>query len=254
MRPIGRMPKLLPHTWTVPERFRARLGAQAGRQRVMLHEGHLLLVLHDVPVVGDPARRASFFWRAPDGQWKGSGANAKGGVGALRGHVEAFHAAALALEDRVEKATCAADYFAVLQEAAPLLRTARNMHKALQEAREGCPDDRDLISIRDQAYDTERVLDLIHADAKNGLDFTVAKRAEEQAELAEQINRSSHRLNLLAALFFPITALGGMLGMNLKHGFEEWNFPWTFWIVVASSLTIGLLIRSGVNAGVKPRG
>src|SRR5262245_51668300 len=131
------MAKLLPHTWTVPERFRARLGAQAGRQRAMLHEGHLLLVLHDLPGADETARRASFYWRAPDGAWKSAGAASKGGIAALRTHVEVFSAAAHALEERVEKALRAAEYFAVLQEVAPLLRAARNMHKALQEAREG---------------------------------------------------------------------------------------------------------------------
>jgi len=240
------MPKLLPHNWTIPERIRARLGVQAGRQRPMLHEGHLLLVLHDLPKPGEAARGASFFWRAPDGTWKSAGAAAKGGVGALRAHVEAFTAAAQALEDRLEKAARAADYFAVLQDAAPVLRTARNQHRVLQEAREGCPEDRDLISIRDQAYENERALELVHNDAKNGLDFTVARRAEEQAELSEQISRASHRLNLIAAMFLPITALGGILGMNLAHGFEQAYAPWLFWAVVAGALLLGLMVRSSV--------
>lgn len=243
------MPKLLPHNWTIPDRIRARLGAQAGRQRPMLHEGHLLLVLHDLPKPGDATRQASFFWRAPDGTWKSAGATAKGGVGALRAHVESFATAAQALEDRVEKATRAADYFAVLQEAAPVLRTARNLHRVLQEAREGCPEDRDLISIRDQAYEAERTLELVHADAQSGLEFTTARRAEEQAELSEQINRSSHRLNLIAAMFLPITALGGILGMNLEHGFEHANAPWLFWAVVAGAFLLGLLVRSTVDRG-----
>ena len=247
------MAKLLPHTWTVPERFRARLGAQAGRQRAMLHEGHLLLVLHDLPGSTETARRASFFWRAPDGAWKSTGAVAKGGAVALRAHVEAFTAAAQALEERVEKATRAAEYFAVLQEVAPALRAARNMHKALQDAREGCPDDKDLITIRDQAYDNERALDLIQADAKNGLEFTVAKRAEEQAELSDEISRSGHRLNLLVALFLPISALGGVLGINLEHGFEHAHAPWLFWTIVAAAFLVGLLVRAGVSGGSKAR-
>jgi hypothetical protein len=242
------MAKLLPHTWDVPQRFRERLGTQAGRQRTMAHEGHLLLVLHDVPAAGDPTRQASFFWRTPDGTWKSTGAAAKGGIQALRSHVEAFAAVTQALEERVDNAARAADYFGVLQEAAPLLRTARNLHKALQEAREACAADRDLISIRDQAGDVERMVELVHADAKNGLDFTIARRAEEQAELAEQLNRSSHRLNMIAALFLPISALGGMLGMNLEHGLERWHAPWTFWIVLTGALMLGLLVRTGVRS------
>ncbi len=247
------MAKLLPNNWTVPDRFRARLGAQAGRQRVMLHEGHMLLVLHDLPGADEAGRRASFFWRAPDGTWKSTGAAAKGGIVALRTHVEAFAAAGHALEERVEKATQAAEFFRVLQEVAPVLRAARNQHKVFQEAREACPDDKDLITLRDQAYENERNLDLVQADAKAGLDFTVARRAEEQAELSEQINRSSHRLNLLVALFLPISALGGVLGVNLEHGFEHAHAPWLFWGVVSGAFLLGLIVRAGVNGG-KPRG
>jgi hypothetical protein len=241
------MPKLLPHNWTIPDRIRARLGVQAGRQRAMLHEGHLLLVLHDLPKPEDASRRASFFWRAPDGTWKSAGAAVKGGVQALRTHVDTFTAAAHALEERVDRSTRAADFFAVIQEVTPVLRAARNLHRTLQEAREGCPEDRDLISIRDQAYETERELDIVYTDAKNGLDFTIAQRAEEQAALAEQINRASHKLNLLAAMFFPITALGGILGMNLEHGFERRHAPWLFLLVVAGALLLGFVVRSSVN-------
>ena len=248
------MAKLLPHTWTVPERFRARLGAQAGRQRAMLHEGHLLLVLHDLPGSAETARRASFYWRAPDGAWKSAGAASKGGVVALRAHVEGFTTAAQALEERVEKASRAAEYFTVLQDVAPMLRAARNMHKTLQDARDGCPDDKDLITIRDQAYENERTLDLIQADAKNGLEFTIAKRAEEQAELSDQISRSGHRLNLLAALFLPITALGGILSINLEHGFEHQHSPWLFWSVVGGAFLLGLLVRAGVSGSHKASG
>ncbi|EYF00857.1 Hypothetical protein CAP_8946 [Chondromyces apiculatus DSM 436] len=219
----------------------------------MVHEGHLLLVLHDRPGADPQVRAASFFWRAPDGSWKSTGAAAKGGVGALKGHVEAYAAAAQALEDRLDAASRANDYFAVLQEVAPLLRSARNMHRVLQEAREACPDDRDLLALRDQAYENERTLDLIHGDARNGLDFTIARRAEEQALLSEEINRSSHRLNLLAALFFPITALAGILGMNLEHGFERMHTPWLFLAVVAVAFLVGLLVRSAISGGRAPR-
>lgn len=240
------MPKLIPQNWALPEKIRTRLGTQAGRQRAMTHEGHLLLVLHDPPKADQVHRTASFFWRAPDGTWKGVGAVAKGGIGSLRGHVESFTAAAQALEDRVEAATRAAEYFAVLQEVAPLLRTARNMHRTLQEARESCPEDRDLISIRDQAYENERTLELIHGDARNGLDFTTARRAEEQALHAERIHRASHRLNMIAAVFLPISALGAIMGMNIEHGFEKRDAPYVFWAFVVFAFLLGLLVRSMV--------
>ena len=37
---------LLPAPWQVPSVFRERMGTQVGRQRSMVADGHLLLVLH----------------------------------------------------------------------------------------------------------------------------------------------------------------------------------------------------------------
>jgi hypothetical protein len=65
----------------------------------------------------------------------------------------------------------------------------------LQEARDGVGDDKDLISLRDRAYELEREAELLDGDAKNGLDFCVARRAEEQAESSARIEKASHRLN-----------------------------------------------------------
>ena len=243
------MSKLLPHTWAVPDRFRARLGAQAGRQRAMAHEGHLLLVLHAIPNPKDPmARNAAFFWRAPDGTWKATGAvAARSGVVALRSLVEAFTKAVHDLETRVEGATAAADYFAVLHEGAPLLRATRQLHAALQEAREAVPGDPDLIALRDVAGDLERASDLVHADARSGLDYTIAKRAEEQAELQQHIATSGHKLNLIAALFLPVTAIATIFGMNLHHGLERTLAPFLFWGVLAAAFLVGFAIRGGLG-------
>ena len=252
------MPKVIPHNWAVPDRFRARLGTHAGKQRAMVHEGHLLLILHALPVPGDITRKAVLFWRSPDGVWKAAGA-AKGGIAGLRGHVESFMHAIAELEDRGEKATHAADYFAVLHAVAPMLRASRNLHKTLQAAREAIPDDVDLISLRDHAYEVERTAEIVHGDAKSGLDFMIAERAEEQAQIGTRIAVSSHRLNLVAALFFPITALGGIFGMNFVHGFEASFAPWLFWIVVIVAFVFGFTLRAsldrpGVSASKIARG
>ena len=99
----------------------------------------------------------------------------------------------------------AQDYFLLLQALAPLHRTTRNLHLALQQARELAPDDRDLIAPRDQAADLERALDLLHGDARNGLDYTIAHQTEEQTRRTYDMAVAAYRLNLLAALFFPVS-------------------------------------------------
>src|SRR6478735_6994527 len=146
------MSKALPATWAVPDAMKARFGAQAGAQRAMIVDGHLLVILHDVPVAGEHTRTASLFWRTPDGAWKSSGNAGKSGLKSLREHLESFRNVTDDLEERGEAARSAAEYFAVLQASAPVLRSVRNMHRALQQARDGVTDP-DVITLRDQAVE-----------------------------------------------------------------------------------------------------
>jgi hypothetical protein len=209
-------------------------------------DGHVLIVLHDVPDPGEPdVRNAKMFWRKPDGTWKSSGSGATN-IAALRAHVETYHAAADVLEAKVDKARRAQDWFDVLHMAAPLLRSARNQSKTLQEARDLVKNDRDLIAVRDEAQEVERTAELIHGHARDGLDFTVAKNAEDNVHSTKHVIEAGHRLNLITALFLPITALGSLLGMNLVHGFETWEKPWAFWVVALAAFVIGFVVRASL--------
>lgn len=238
------MSKLLPIQWTVPPTIRARLGVRPGKPRAMAHDGHLLLVLHGVPVA-DRDTEASFFWRSPDGQWKATGAS-KGNLTALRALVDAFTKATDDLEARLDKAAAAADYFAALRELGPLHRGARSLHRALQEAREAIGDT-DIISLRDQAGDVERESEALYDEAKHGLDFTIARKAEEQAARGREIERSGHRLNSLAAVFLPVTAICGAFSMPLVTGLEGVRSPGLFWGLVGSAFVLGFVLRAAVK-------
>jgi len=240
------MSKLLPQTWDVPEEIRTRLGSSAGRQRAMFHGGHLLLILHSVPKAGEPDREAAIFWRSPEAAWKGAGAG-RGGLPTLRKLLAHYQETIEGLEAKVDHAVRASDYFAVLQQSAPMSRSARNLCKALQAAREAIHDDAMLISLRDAANDIERSVELVHADANNGLEYTIAKRTEEAADLSERIAKSGHRLNLLAALFFPVTAVGTMFGMNLTHGLEDAGTPLMFWAVLVLAFGVGFFVRGSIS-------
>ena len=66
----------------------------------------------------------------------------------------------------------------------------------------------------------------------------MAKQAESQA-------LASHRLNVIAAIFFPILAFAAIFGMNLDHGFENKD-PWVFWIFVGIGIVIGMVMKSVV--------
>ena len=209
---------ILPAVWEVPAAIRERLGDQVGRQRAMTAEDHLLLILHAPPAPDESERDGQFFWRQPNGTWSSSKLGS--GPQALEQHLDAFQELLNRFEERDQEADSATDYFAVLHGLSPIRRSTRNMHNALQQAREMCPQDRNLINLRDNAYQIERAADLLVNDAKTSLDFLIAKRSEEHAENSQQMAIASHRLNLLAAFFFPMATLCALFGVNLKHGME----------------------------------
>ena len=76
---------LIPSDWDMPAVFRRRLGDRVGRQRVMIADGHLLLVLHRLPTADEHERRGRLFWRHPDGKWHSP--NAIDGAQALAAHL-----------------------------------------------------------------------------------------------------------------------------------------------------------------------
>jgi hypothetical protein len=231
----------VPPEWHVPAVFHQRLGDAAGKQRVMSADGHLLLVLHEPPAPGAPERTARLFWRDPEGGWRSS--TGSEGAAALRRHVAKFAERLDALERQWKDADSAADFFALLRALAPVHRTTRNLYAALQQARELAAADRNLINLRDQTGEIERSIELLHGDARNGLDYTIAHQAEQQAERTYDMGVAAHRLNILAAVFFPVATLSAVFGMNLAHGLESpGSATALFWCVLAIGLISGLLL------------
>jgi len=229
---------ILPPTWDVPTEFRERLGEKVGRQRAMQADGHLLLVLHKPPKGNDPERAGRVFWRKPDGAWQSN--DLGNGAAALSRHLTEYADLIDRYDRQEDGAVSVSEYFAVLEGMSPLSRSVRNLHAALQDAREKMPDDRDLINARDRAYELERSADLLLADVRNALEFAVAKKAEEQAATSHQMAVSSHRLNMLVAFFFPIATLTAVFGANLSHPLEQLiPPPYAFFTVLAAGLVLG---------------
>jgi Mg2+ and Co2+ transporter CorA len=236
---------LIPRDWIIPDVLRSRLGDEGGRQRAMFADGHLLLVLHEVPKPNDPDRKTRLLWRAPNGTWDSSSQG--GGVQSLLRHLAEFSKVIDALEERLLKAQLAHDYFSILQHVSPLWRSTRNMANTFQEARGLVENDRDLIIARDKAGNLERACELLHADAVHGLDYTVARQGEEMAKASQDMANAGHRLNLMAALFLPLTAVTSIFSMQLSSGLEHIASPWLFWGVLVVGITIGLIVKSGIT-------
>ncbi|MCC9606504.1 hypothetical protein LOC69_11455 [Blastopirellula sp. JC733] len=246
---------LLPAIWEVPDLFRRRLGDQVGKQRVMQADGQLLLVLHQPPKPGEKNRVGRFFWRDGKKEWNSSDLGS--GDGAITRHLGQYASAIDRLEKEEEAAEGSAAYFQVISDLSPLLRATRNMHAVLQKAREVSGDDKALINARDRAYELERKAELLYNEAKNELDFAIAQQTERQADAAHRMSVSAHRLNVLAAFFFPIVTLATIFGADLHHGLENWNPPWPFLTMTGVGLLLGFILWMFVNApsgpGKRPR-
>ena len=180
-----------------------------------------------------------FFHRAPDGAWRGSDSKASGPT-ALHEFLSAYDARLHQLEDEETRASTASQYHALLEAGAPVLRASRGLHRAFQQAREMMKEDRDLINFRDKAAAIERSAELLLQDAQFGLSYTAARQSEAQAQSAAQMASSAHRLNLLAALFLPLTALCSVFGMDLPSGLER--RPDAFWLVIGGGLLLGFIV------------
>jgi len=233
---------VLPFTWQLPKSIRARVGDSPGRQRVIVEEGHLLLVLHKPPMDNTSSRYGRFLWRRPDGNWAAS--DGGDGPAVLAKHLGEYGEAIQRFDFLEEQAASAQQYFAVIEGLLPLIRSTAHLHQVLQEARKLTPDDRGLINSRDQAYELERTVELLYNNAKNGLDFEIAKRAEEEAVASRAMARSAHRLNVLAAFFFPLATASSVLGMDLDNITHTRT---TTIVVVSIGLVVGTVLASFVT-------
>ncbi len=242
----------IPSGWDLPAALRARIGQGSGRQRAMVCDGHLLIVLHRVPTANQNTREGVMFWRAPAGadaenaldspmpaEWRSTAT--KDGLPSMRLHLDEYERVIAELEKRYEAAKDARDLFEILEADAPIYRSATNLGNALQSALDQMPDATELLPLREQAGDFERAAELLQTDAKNALDYRIARGNEESARLANEAARSGQRLNIIAAITLPITALSGVFGMNLPSGLEGAP-PALFWGVFGVGAAFGIVL------------
>lgn len=240
------------YKWTLPAEITARLGSESwGAQRAIVESGELLLILHAPPQPDSNEREHEVYFRQLDGKWLHKGLDH--GERALRSFLDDYRKLFDDLETRFEKAATIDALFSVIDRLIPLVRSSANMKAALQSARESIDDDAFLIDMRDRSVEIARGFELLLADARQALDFRIARSAEEQTRAAELGNRAQHKLNILAALTFPLMSVSAIFGMNLRSGLEDLPI-FAFWLVFAGGLWLGMLVKSWVSSMTPPVG
>lgn len=244
------MPRRIDYDWELPPEMQQRLGGTTyGAQRVIHEQGHLMVILHEPPAGTGAERKPAVFLRKPDGTWLHKGNNP--GERALAKLLEGYRAAFGAYEVRHQAADTSEDLFQILGPLIPLTRAARNMQDTLQAARDAVKDDLMLIDLRDLAVEIARGFELLLADTRMSLDYRLAHAAEAQAGSAMEMSRAQHKLNTIAALTFPLMAIGAAFGMNLHSGAE--SLPaWVYWAIFGAGIFLGVWLRGWVKAPVAP--
>ncbi|HBO44511.1 MAG TPA: hypothetical protein DD670_11370 [Planctomycetaceae bacterium] len=235
--------------WTLPPEIERRLGDSSyGRQRAIFEAGNLLLILHAPPGPDDLTRDFRVFLRTSDGKYQCNGI--VDGQVQLRRLLADYRKLYDELEEAYQKSHTSEELFRLLESVAPAGRSAGNMRDALQAAREYVKEDSLLIAMRDEAYEVARNFEILLGDVRSALDFRVARNAEMQAARTADMALSQHKLNVLAAITFPLMAIATLLGMNLAHGFEN-SPPIVFYLVFVLGLIVGLAVKSWVTNGEK---
>jgi hypothetical protein len=242
---------IVPATWSIPPALRQRIGVTTyGRQRAIVEGEDLVLVLHRAPRPDESEREGVLFWRDARGEWHATRGPA--GATGLKRFVQSYGEAEVALSERFEAAQTTDALFDILAELTPLVRAARNLYGALQTGREAIGADPALIEARDLAYDAQRNVELLLEDVRNAIHYRTAREAEEQARSGRESARAAHRLNVLAALFLPVTALASLVGMGLEPGWDP-RQPGLFWIVLGIAVVLGLATKAWVLSDPKDR-
>ncbi len=240
---------LIPKDWELPQELRRRVGRNIGRQRFMNHDGHLLILAHEVPRAEEAHRRGILCWRDADGNWRSS--DGTSGIDALDQLLERYEQRLEELDRAEAQAVKAAEYLPVLESAAPVARAAANLYDVLREARKAVPEALELIDFRDRAYELSRSAELAYQYTKDSMDVAVVRRAEEQARASDQMAVASHRLNIMAAVFFPLATLSAVFGTTLTDNWTWSESPYAFLLFVAGGLLVGIVLAVFVSS--KPR-
>ncbi|MEN9358531.1 MAG: hypothetical protein RL095_66 [Verrucomicrobiota bacterium] len=230
----------MPHTRDLPEGIRQMLGNNAGqRQRYIEHNGLCVIVLHRPPRRGDKTREALIFWKTTDGVWHNSSDNS--GLGLARRNANDYEKRVAELDSHYAKADGDLQaHFGILGDLAPFSRALSNASIVMQSARDHAKNDAEIAEIADLVYSCHRSAELLQTDLHHSVEHLRAEQQERLATASDRALRSSQRLNILTAIFLPVTAITGVFGMNLHNGFE--NHPSMFFVVFVSGLVVGLIL------------
>ncbi|MFN3191962.1 MAG: CorA family divalent cation transporter [Aureliella sp.] len=237
--------QLIPSNWQLPDSIRRRLGRTVGYQRVMLEDDHLLIVAHEVPDPDTTSRKGVLFWKSAEGEWRAS--NGEPGKAAIEMLLDRYEQRIREFDNDESAAERADQYLRVLEGLSPVSRSMKHFSTVLADARKAVPEASELIDLRDRAYELARMAELNYQDTRNEMDVAVIKRAELQAATSNKMERSAHRLNLMAAFFLPLATLSSIFGTSFTEGWTWSETPFPFMVMLIVGLASGVFLTIGLS-------
>jgi hypothetical protein len=247
---MSRKSRVVPAEWNLPAPLRTRLEGKIARQRCLHANGHTVLLLHEPPRHDAEYRERTLFHYSAEQGWANSRNNK--GIEELDALVDRYEKLLDELEATLGEATSARTCFETLRALNPITRALKNLIGSLQLAKDALPEDAALADQIEEALTQERVAELLLADARNALDFALAEETERHTQVNLELTKAAHRMNLMVALFLPVTALASIFGMNLTSGLESKWAPYLFWTVLVMGVFLGFGVRAFIDRAKVP--
>ncbi len=231
----------LPSHFNLEPELRDQTGTRPGHQRCIEGHDELLLIVHEVPEGVIPGNSRAF-WRRHDGRWTQSSGPGIDELDAILGNYEATIQARF---DAVSRADDAEEVFAAQRHAAPLLRSIRDLLKALQQVLAFDPNDPSVRGLRDRAREIELAADLLQSDARVTLEFLRTRQGAALQAATDRLGRMVDRLTLLVLVFLPLATLGTFLAMS---GNVPMSAKLVFWgLFIAGTLVTAAMLIPGLS-------
>lgn len=229
---------VIPDSWELPKKLRARVGKTIGRQRTIQEDGHTIILLHQVPNTKEKVRHSACCWILPDGTMHFHPQTEK-----FDKVFESYRHKINLLEKDYQNANSALKYFQILEDITPIHFGTIRMATALQMARDHLPDNRQVLLWRDETFELERETEIFQVRTKNAMDYHQSKSVEDLSQITFELSKTSHKLNMMATFFVPMMAICGLFGMNIFSGLEHESYFPLFWIIAVTSILIGICLN-----------
>jgi Mg2+ and Co2+ transporter CorA len=229
----------------VPPNLQALLAETIRRQRYLSEGDCFALILHQLPAP-DSEERVPCLFVSQSTPTTAPLEAVKGPYQGIKPLLADYDAELDTLEDALESTSDLQLLFDLQQRLIPTARSLRNAVRVLEGAHVAHRKHRGLTATLEYAHELGRDLDILEASLATKIDNQQSRILLQQAQATARLEEKNHRLNMILAMFLPLTALTSAFGMNLDSGLDTTWVPY-FWSVWLVGLSLGVVMLYLLN-------